>query len=287
MAQPVPAAKQRDPRADEHDACALIANVRKKGGASHGNVKRTIEALMMMAHRSGIVDGEGDGCGVLVDIPRRIWARRLVSAGLFEAVTTHPRFFVGHFMVPRGTEGAGKLRELVEAKFKAAGADILWSGKGETQPYSLGPAAQAEEPEFWQLAGFLNEGPTEGVNARLFQIQLEIERETPIHVASLSADSCVYKIRGSAETLTRYYPELRQPDFVSAITIGHNRYSTNTASAFDRVQPFSLLGHNGEINTIARLREEAAGIGTQLVTRRLRQPGPQPDPGDHGPPATG
>jgi glutamate synthase (NADPH/NADH) large chain len=265
--KPIPAAVQRDPRADEHDACALIANVRKKGGASHGNVKRTIEALMMMSHRSGIVDGEGDGCGVLVDIPRRIWAERLVKAGLFEAVTTHPRFFVGHFMVPRTIDqGAGRLRDRLEDIFKAAGVEILWSGPGEVHPFALGPAAKEEEPDFWQLAGFLNQGETSGVNARLFQLQLEIERDTEIHVASLSADSCVYKIRGSAETLTRYYPELRRPDFVSAITIGHNRYSTNTASAFERVQPFSMLAHNGEINTVARLREEALGIGTQLVT---------------------
>src|ERR1700694_1809658 len=128
MLQPVPAPIQRDPRADEHDSCALIANERKKGGASHGNVKRTIEALMMMSHRSGIVDGEGDGCGVLVDIPRRIWAHRLVGAGLFEAVTTHPRFFVGHFLAPRELgDSAGHVRELVETIFKAAGADILWS----------------------------------------------------------------------------------------------------------------------------------------------------------------
>ncbi|MEA2683016.1 MAG: glutamate synthase large chain [Chloroflexota bacterium] len=267
MIKPIPAAVQRDPRADEHDACALIANVRKKGGASHGNVKRTIEALMMMSHRSGIVDGEGDGCGVLVDIPRRIWAERLVKAGLFEAVTTHPRFFVGHFMVPRTIDqGAGRLRDRLEDIFKAAGVEILWSGPGEVHPFALGPAAKEEEPDFWQLAGFLNQGETSGVNARLFQLQLEIERDTEIHVASLSADSCVYKIRGSAETLTRYYPELRRPDFVSAITIGHNRYSTNTASAFERVQPFSMLAHNGEINTVARLREEALGIGTQLVT---------------------
>jgi glutamate synthase (NADPH/NADH) large chain len=265
LIDPVAAAQQRDPRADEHDSCALIANVRKKGGASHGNVKRTIEALMMMAHRSGIVDGEGDGCGVLVDIPRRIWAHRLVNAGLFEAVTTHPRFFVGHFMLPRDVQGAGRIRDLVEGRFKAAGADILWSGNGDVQTYTLGPAGQVDEPEFWQLAGFMNEGPSEGINARLFQLQLAIEAETPVHVASLSADSCVYKIRGSAETLMRYYPELRHPDFVSAITIGHNRYSTNTASTFARVQPFSLLGHNGEINTVAKLREEAAGIGTALV----------------------
>ena len=269
LINPVPAGDQRDLLKEEHDACALIANVRKKGGASHGNVKRTIEALMMMAHRSGIVDGEGDGCGVLTDIPRRLWAARLIEAGLFEAVTTHPRFFVGHFMIPRGTDGDGKVRQWIEDQFKAAGADILWSGDGETQPYSLGPAA-AEEPGFWQLAGFLKQGPTDGVNARLFEIQMAIERQSDVHVASLSSDSAVYKIRGSAETLTRYYPELRRPDFVSAITIGHNRYSTNTASAFDRVQPFSMLGHNGEINTVARLREEAAGIGTQL----LPAPGP-------------
>src|SRR5205807_392580 len=172
---PIPAAVQRDPRAEEHDACALIANIRKKGQASHGNVKRTIEALMRMSHRSGVVEGEGDGCGVLTDIPRKIWARRLVDAGLFEAVAEHPRFFVGH---------------------------------------------------------------------------MQIERDTRVHVVSLSADSAVYKIRGSAEALMRYYPELRHPEFLSAVTVGHNRYSTNTASAFERVQPFTILGHNGEINTI-------------------------------------
>ncbi|GAC1329225.1 MAG: glutamate synthase-related protein [Candidatus Dormibacteria bacterium] len=268
MINPIPAQVQRDPRADEHDSCALIANVRKKGGASHGNVKRTIEALMMMSHRSGIVEGEGDGCGVLVDIPRKVWAERLVRAGLFEAVTTHPRFFVGHFMVPRelGGESGGHLRDRYEEIFRAAGVEILWSGPGEVQSFSLGPSAREEEPEFWQLAGFLNQGDTSEINARLFQVQLTIERTTPIHVASLSADSCVYKIRGSAEALTRYYPELRRPDFTSAITVGHNRYSTNTASAFERVQPFSMLAHNGEINTIARLREEALGINTQLVT---------------------
>src|SRR5438445_2580201 len=165
---PVQASRQRDLHNDEHDACALIANVRKKGGASHGNVKRTIEALMMMAHRSGIVDGEGDGCGVLTDIPRKLWAQRLIQAGLFEAVATHPRFFVGHFMTPRDTDGGQALRDKIVDRFKAAGADILWTGDGETQPYSLGPAGRQEEPEFWQLAGFLNQGPSDGVNARLF-----------------------------------------------------------------------------------------------------------------------
>jgi len=251
--------------ASEHDACALVAIARKDARPTRAVLELVLHGMASLAHRSGVVDGEGDGAGVLTDIPRELWAKRLVRAGLFEAVTTHPRFFVGHFLVPRDLEGAGKTKEWVEQQFKAAGADILWSGAGEVQPYALGPAAASEEPEFWQLAGFMNIGPTDEVNPRLFQVQLTIERETVIHVASLSTDSCVYKIRGSAETLTRYFPELRQPDFLSAITIGHNRYSTNTATAFARVQPFSILGHNGEINTIAKLRDESSAIGTQLV----------------------
>src|SRR5919198_5472789 len=66
----------------EHDACAIIANVKKDGRASHGNVKRTLEALARMGHRTGEVEGEGDGAGLQTDIPRERWAKRLEAAGL-------------------------------------------------------------------------------------------------------------------------------------------------------------------------------------------------------------
>ena len=66
----------------ERDACALICSVRKGGEATHGNVKRTIEGLARMGHRSGYVDGEGDGVGILTDIPRQLWSKRLSRAGL-------------------------------------------------------------------------------------------------------------------------------------------------------------------------------------------------------------
>jgi glutamate synthase (NADPH/NADH) large chain len=94
---------------------------------------------------------------------------------------------------------------------------------------------------------------------------MQLEREFPVHVASCSTHSVVYKVRGFADTLYKYFPDLRDTDFMSVITIGHSRYSTNTETAFERVQPFSLLGHNGEINTIARLRQEARMLGGQLV----------------------
>jgi hypothetical protein len=65
----------------EHDACAIIANVKKDGRASHGNVKRTLEALVRMGHRTGEIGGEGDGAGLQTDIPRERWAARLEAAG--------------------------------------------------------------------------------------------------------------------------------------------------------------------------------------------------------------
>lgn len=82
-----------------------------------------------------------------------------------------------------------------------------------------------------------------------------------MHVVSLSTHSVVYKVRGAAELLKRYYPELSRPEFKSRIALGHNRYSTNTLSTFEQVQPFGLIGHNGEINTIERLRREMDFLG--------------------------
>ena len=69
------------PWLDEHDACAILASVRKTGESTHGNLKRVLDALSKMGHRSGDVNGEGDGCGVLTDIPRRLWAKALEEAG--------------------------------------------------------------------------------------------------------------------------------------------------------------------------------------------------------------
>src|SRR5579875_1667662 len=110
----------------EHDACALIANIRKTALPSHGNVKRTVDALVKMGHRSGEVAGEGDGCGLLVDIPRRIWARKLTEAGLDERVADDPRFVVGHaFILPEHRGRGPELRTALLERLAAAGIDVL------------------------------------------------------------------------------------------------------------------------------------------------------------------
>ncbi|MCX6065433.1 MAG: hypothetical protein NT121_06725, partial [Chloroflexi bacterium] len=84
---------------EEHDACAIVASVRKSGDASHGNLKRALAALSIMGHRSGEVNGEGDGCGVLTDIPRRLWAQALEQEGKPGWLAEDRRFFVGHLMI--------------------------------------------------------------------------------------------------------------------------------------------------------------------------------------------
>lgn len=252
---------------NEHDACAIVASIRTSGESTHGNLKRTIEALGKMGHRSGDVQSEGDGCGVLTDIPRQLWAIALEEVGRPTWLAEDRRFFVAHLMIPQGQRARIQQWQSRVIKLVAdSGADLLLERPGATRRQALGRLALAQEPFFWQIAGVMSRCALDAVESELFKLGLAIEAQTPIHVASLSSHSAVYKVRGSVETLYHYYPELRSRDFTSAITIGHARYSTNTTTTFERVQPFTLLGHNGEINTIQRLREQAEMLGTQLVT---------------------
>jgi glutamate synthase (NADPH) large chain len=249
---------------EERDACALVASIRKNGEATHGNLKRALAALSIMGHRSGEVNGEGDGCGVLTDIPRLIWAQALEQEGKPGWLAEDRRFFVGHLMIPNTNTDFGTEATVVNM-LNESGIDVLLERPIQTRPQALGKMARMQAPHLWQVAGLVRNGPLENVERTLFDLALKIEKETKISVASLSSNVVVYKVRGSIETLYQYYPELRNPDFTTAITIGHARYSTNTATSFERVQPFSLLGHNGEINTIARLREQAQMLGVELV----------------------
>jgi glutamate synthase (NADPH/NADH) large chain len=245
--------------------------VRKDGTPSHGTVKRTINALEKMGHRSGGVDGEGDGCGVQTDIPRILWARGLKDeAGQEPKLADDPRFFVGHFFIPKRLAAQSEeVKERVRQILTGSGCEILNEDSGDVRHDALGKIARSNEPEFWQVAGmvapFDHRKDPLGGDRLLFRAQLIVETETPVHVVSLSTFSVVYKVHGNADILDHYYPQLSSPDYVSAISLGHSRYSTNTLSNFERVQPFALLGHNGEINTIDKLRREAQMLGIPIT----------------------
>ncbi len=245
---------------EEHDACAIYMSARKHGQSTFGTLKRAIGALISMGHRTGFVNGEGDGAGVQTDIPRRLWAKKLSQAGMPSYLATHPGFWVGHLFIPPYLN-MDSIKERILDQFNEQGLSLLLIQEGRTRKEMLGQHARQNPPQFWQLAGHDN---FPDLDQRLFRVQLALEQQFPIHFASLSAHTVVYKMRGSVEALTHYYPDLQDHNYDTSIVLCHARYSTNTVSTFERAQPFAILGHNGEINTIQRLRIEAQQIGATL-----------------------
>src|SRR5215475_1244312 len=221
---------------EERDACAIIACVKRDGRASHGNVKRTIEALTKMGHRTGEIAGEGDGAGIQTDIPREIWVGRLESRGLIGSTVNHPYFTVSHLLLPAAARADHDdiKRRAVEI-FETRGMEIVLEQDAQVRREALGPLGRANEPLFWQLAA-IPRGARRMGNRETFHIHLALERELPVHVASLSHTSVVYKIRGDAEALRRYFPELSRPEFKSAITLGFQLpTSASDSQILDRV----------------------------------------------------
>lgn len=245
----------------EHDACALILSVRKHGESTYGTLKRALNALARMGHRTGFVDGEGDGAGVQTDIPRQLWTGCLSRAGLRSSLATHPGFWVGHCFIDPAAD-LNTIRDALSLHFNQAGLNLLIDFVGDIRLEALGHQGRASAPVFLQMAGVVDD--PEGLASRLLQIQTTLETSLPVHFASLSSDTVVYKVRGSVEALPRFYHDLQDRNFSTAMALCHARYSTNTGSSFARVQPFALIGHNGEINTINRFRQEAKQIGAVL-----------------------
>ncbi len=248
--------------AQEHDACALVAVARKDGAASRETLELVLHGMACLAHRSGVVDGEGDGAGILTDVPRRRWAETLRRVGHDGALATGGRFAVGHLFVPRGGDVEAEIAT-VRQVLSRHGIAILAERQDGTDPTALGPRGRAAEPLFWQLGLLLRRGGRAGSRG-LYDAAFEIERLTGATVVSLSRHTAVYKLRGSAHQLPRYFSDLADPLFATSMGFGHNRYATNTMTTFERVQPFPVFAHNGEINTIHRLREEARALQLPL-----------------------
>jgi glutamate synthase (NADPH/NADH) large chain len=243
---------------EDKDACALYAAVQKDATPAHEPIPTALTALQKMLHRAGNVDGEGDGCGVLIDIPRRIWAEEIRTAGAASHLALDPQFAVGHIFISRKGGNAEETKARAREIMSRFGLRVLAERQDVVNSSALGATAREEEPIFWQVGGLIGE-------ARLcFEITVALEQELDVHVASFSIDTCVYKVMGAPQVLGNYFPDLLDERAETAAIIGHNRYSTNTWPSFKRVQPFSVLGHNGEINTIAKLRQEARMLNVPI-----------------------
>ena len=249
------------PSVEDKDACAIYASVRKDGTASPEPVALALRNLQKMLHRAGNVDGEGDGCGLLVDIPRKIWAEEVRAGGHNPALVLDDAFAVAHVFVDR-REDLEKVRHDAREILGSSGFRILAERVGVVDSPALGATAREEEPHFWQIAGLVSDASKR--DRVTFDLMLELEEKLGVHLPSFSGATCVYKVMGAPKVLGDYYPDLVDERFETVAAFGHNRYSTNTWPSFKRVQPFSVLGHNGEINTIAQLRQEAKMLGVRI-----------------------
>jgi len=243
---------------EDKDACGIYASVNKGARPTHEAVSTALVALEMMLHRAGNVDGEGDGCGVLVDIPRRIWAEEVRAGGHASKLALDDRFVVLHVLIPRTGGRLAEVQEAARELMSKVGLRVLAERRDVVDSSALGPTAREEEPVFWQLGGLIED------SSLCFELLLRLEERFDLHVASCSTSSAVYKVLGAPAVLGGYYPDLRDPRTETVSVLGHNRYSTNTWPSFKRVQPFGVLGHNGEINTISRLRQEARMLGVPI-----------------------
>jgi glutamate synthase (NADPH/NADH) large chain len=257
--------KFQDLLATEHDSCGIICIIEKDGFPSRDNIRKTIDALVKMEHRSGFINGEGDGCGILTDIPRALWERKLTDAGLDGKQAYDEHFSVAHIFVPRKLDiTASDMQNGIRELFAGFGVSIILEQENQVDSSVLGANGRNDEPIFWQIAAICGEQEAKTAD-RLFELHTAIESRYSVHVATLSNVTAAYKVMGAASILPKYFNDTRDPLFAAQVTIGHNRFSTNTQSSFFRVQPFSLLGHNGEINTVKKLRLEADMVGVQLV----------------------
>lgn len=249
---------------DDHDACGIVACIEKKNIPTNKNIFACINALVTMNHRAGFINGEGDGVGIHIDIPRALWKKKLQEAKINSNIVDQPNFIVGHLFLSTKANPQD-LQTEVRKKMLQHGLELIFETDQAYHSAALGPIALQENPIFWQFACIATTEQQHELSTLLFELTPLIEQNKHIHVASLSQYHAVYKVMGAGDILSKYYPDLADPIVASAMTLGHNRFSTNTLSSFFRVQPFSVLGHNGEINTIAKLRDEAKMVNIPLI----------------------
>ena len=241
----------------EHDSCGVGLVAAIDGKPRREVVTAGIAALKVLWHRGAVdADGKtGDGAGIHVQIPQSFLKEHIRDQGHEPG---EGRLAVGMIFLPRTDFAAQeRCRCIVEAEILAMGYGIYGWRQVPIDISVIGEKANATRPEIEQI--LINN--TKGTSARQFEIDLfiirrRIEKQVlaesirDFYICSLSCRSVIYKGMFLAEQLTAFYPDLLDERFVSNFAIYHQRYSTNTFPTWWLAQPFRMLAHNGEINTL-------------------------------------
>ncbi|WP_392486262.1 glutamate synthase large subunit [Haloimpatiens sp. FM7315] len=243
----------------EKDNCgvAFIANI--KGDKCHGIVKKGLEILMNLAHRGAVGSDPktGDGAGIMLQIPHEFLRISCDNDGI--ELPKDGEYAVGMMFLPKEPALRYQCEGIFERISRDENLKVLGWRFVPTDSKVLGETAKGTEPTVRQV--FIDKGTytKEEFNKKLYILRKSVEKEVAklvernseyFYICSLSIETIVYKGLLLPEQICKYYLDLNDINFKSAIALVHQRFSTNTFPTWDLAQPFRYLAHNGEINTI-------------------------------------
>ena len=242
--------------ADEKDSCGVGLVVQIDGTPRREIVEMAIRALKAVWHRGAVdADGKtGDGAGIRIDVPQDFFRDAVRSQG--HTIANDRQVCVGQIFLPR-TDLAQqeKARSIIETEVVRFGFYIYGWRQPPIDTSVIGQKANATRPEIEQILfrDSLGRDAPE-LERALYVCRRRIEKRAreaalDLYVCSFSARALIYKGMFLAQDIDAFYLDLKDPRFVSAVAIYHQRYSTNTFPQWRLAQPFRMLAHNGEINT--------------------------------------
>ncbi len=259
----------------EHDACGVGMVVNIHGNKSHELVDNALHVLENMRHRGAEIGKDGDGAGIMVQIPHEF----ILLQGI--PVPEKGKYGTGLVFLPKDEQARQTLLSMMIEEIEREGLQLMHLRTVPTNPECLGDRARGSEPDIKQV--FVTENqplavPAHGAASyeqaslelmlarKLYIVRKKIERRVhqlvsqqnndapnpfdSFYICSLSNTNIVYKGMLSSMQVRQYYPDLTNPYFTSGLALVHSRFSTNTFPTWALAQPFRLLAHNGEINTI-------------------------------------
>ncbi len=259
--------------AEERDACGLAMVATLRGTAGHDIITLALDALRNLEHRGAVGSdaGTGDGAGIITQIPdaflREVADFALPPAG---------RYAVGNVFLPTDPTLRSSIKRQIARIAQEENLTILGWREVPVRPNEVGFLARAAMPAIQQLyvqsARTTESGETLGgidLDRQAVRLRKRAERELEIYFASLSCRTLVYKGMVTTLQLEPFYPDLSDPRFVSKLALVHSRYSTNTFPSWPLAQPFRMIAHNGEINTVQGNRNWMSARQSQLQSELL------------------
>ena len=233
---------------NEHDACGVGMLVNIRGDKSHELVDSALKVLENMKHRGaeGADNKTGDGAGIMLQIPHEF----ILLQGI--PVPEKGKYGTGLVFLPKDEKEQAQILSIMIEEIEREGLNLMHLRNVPVNSSILGKDALATEPDIKQIF-ITGVSDIDAFERTLYIIRKKIENRVTnpdFYIVSLSSKNIVYKGMLTSLQLREYYPDLTQPYFTSGLAVVHSRFSTNTFPTWSLAQPFRLLAHNGEINTI-------------------------------------